>query len=83
MTELLLTPRPCQVTLQSGAFAIDAATPIQIGPISSPETRHSAGSLKHALLDLFDLELTLESSADPTADGAISLILLDRDAGVF
>lgn len=83
MPELLLTPQPWQLTIQSGAFAIDTATLIQIGDAAGDETRHSADSLQSAVRDLADLELAIVSTSRPAAERAISLILVGRDSGVF
>lgn len=83
MSELLLTPKPWQLALQSGAFTIDLATPIQIGPDAGAQTRRSAMGLQSALLALFDLDLTIVDGVEPATDGAVTLLLAERDAAAF
>ncbi|MCC6792376.1 MAG: hypothetical protein IT336_11860, partial [Thermomicrobiales bacterium] len=80
---LPLAPKPWSLVMQSGAFAIDVATPIQIAPHAGAESVRSAESLRLALAGLFDLDLAIVSSAEPAAEGGITLVIAGRDNAVF
>jgi len=71
---LLLSPCPKSIELTDGAFIVDSATRIQIGPNPNRERLHAAESLRTALVDLFDLNLGVVPTASPMGH-SISLIL--------
>lgn len=71
--ELLFLPRPWQIERRDGAFAPNAATPIQISARPSPDTVRAAQALQAGIQDATGLRLDIVPVAEPGLAGSISL----------
>jgi hypothetical protein len=76
---LAFLPRPRGVERRDGAFALNAATRIQIGPEASQSTVETARGLQRALADLTGLQLDLVPTQAPARGNTISLVIAGRD----